>query len=137
MSPDAVIEQDKSLRMYVLVVKERLTTIQVGIQAAHACLEFANAFYNTNSNFRQWITKDKTLIILEATEKQIKEMNEYFKRSDKRFTEFYEPDLLDDHGGFVPSVVEEKQPDGVLTACAYEPMSNEDGKIVFGKFRLA
>ena len=49
-------------RMYVLVLKQ-LSGIDKGIQAAHACLEYALKYGETN-DYRNYINNDKTIIVL-------------------------------------------------------------------------
>lgn len=51
-------------RMYCLVLRQ-LNGINKGIQAAHACLEYANAFHN-ELDYQKYINVDKTLIMLDG-----------------------------------------------------------------------
>jgi hypothetical protein len=66
-----------------------------------------------------WNNVHKTLIYLEATEKEIHEMKKYFNKINKTYSDFNEPDL-----------------GGLLTACCFEPLPSDEGKIIFGKFKL-
>lgn len=83
--------------MYVLV-PYNLSEIQKGIQAAHAIAEYVFA-YRDNKNLKQWVTTDKTIIILNGGTTGINSsMSAY--RTDLyklrvNIREFNEPDLND------------------------------------------
>ena len=51
-------------RMYCLVLRQ-LNGINKGIQAAHACLEYANGFHN-EADYQKYVNDDKTLILLDG-----------------------------------------------------------------------
>lgn len=110
-------EMNKALRMYVLVRRDVLPLVHCGVQATHAVAEYVH--YHDNDITRQWVEKDKTLIVLEGTEKEIEELRQEFLFKDLNYQPFYEPDM-----------------DNTLTAMAFQPISKEDGDIMFKHFKL-
>jgi hypothetical protein len=92
--------------------------VQCGVQAAHAVADYMHDHGKVPATL-EWITNHVTMIFLEATENQIKDMMTFYKSEGKTYSAFKEPDL-----------------DSLLTATAFEPVSSEYGKIVFGKFKL-
>jgi hypothetical protein len=58
---------------------------------------------------------------LEATEKQMDEVIFGFKSIGKKTAKFIEPDM---------------GPNGVFTALAVEPVNSDEGKVLFGQFKL-
>ncbi len=95
-----------------------LSIVQCGVQAAHSASEFCY-FHHDLPATKEWAEKHKTMIFLEADEKDIIEMEAFFKSIGKQAYTFREPDLYN-----------------LLTACAFEPVLSTEGKVYFGKFRL-
>lgn len=112
-------ENVRRLKMYVLVRKDILTDIQVGVQAAHALVEYANTF-GTQIIYKEWVEDHKTLIFLSASEDQINSFKNIFTKNGKRWKGFYEPDI-----------------GNILTAVAFQPLTHEEGMEVFGELNLA
>jgi hypothetical protein len=106
--------------MYVLVNKKHLTLPQCAVQAGHAIAEFM-ALYGQEENVRDWCLNEqhRTMIILGARERDLEEMMAKYDELGLKYREFREPDL-----------------DNLLTAVAFEPVWNEDGRELFGKFQL-
>lgn len=78
--------------MYVLVLRQ-LDGINKGIQAAHACLEYALKYGNTEE-YQNYIINNKTIIILNGgTSTDLYSINEYLEHNDINFGYFREPDL--------------------------------------------
>jgi hypothetical protein len=109
---------DDTMKMYVLVNRSKLTVVQCGVQALHAAAEYSY-FYYDNPTTKDYHENHKTVILLEATEDDIMSMAHYFKVIGKNSHIFKEPDL-----------------DDLITACAYEPISSTEGKILFSRFKL-
>jgi len=107
----------KQLKMYVLVRRDILPLVHAGVQAGHAIAEFV--FYHPNENTRKWVTEDKTLIVLEATEEQIKKQMDLFADRNMNYQPFWEPDMSH-----------------TMTAVAFQPISNELGSELFAGFKL-
>lgn len=110
-------ENDHLLKMVVLVRREILPLVHAGVQAGHAVAEFI--FYHPNENTRRWVVSDRTLIYLEATEKEIHEMMEFFASKSLNYQPFYEPDM-----------------GNALTAVAFQPIETQYSREIFRKFRL-
>lgn len=110
-------EVDKQYRMYVLVRRDILPLVHCGVQAAHAVAEFVH--YHQNDNTKLWVTFEKTLIILEATEDQIKEKMEWFANRHMNYQPFWEPDM-----------------NNAMTAVAFQPIQYGLGKEIFNGFKL-
>lgn len=107
----------KQLKMYVLVRRDILPLVHCGVQAGHAIAEFV--FYHPNENTRKWVTEDKTLIVLEATEEQIKKQMDLFADQNMNYQPFWEPDMSH-----------------TMTAVAFQPITNEMGSELFKGFKL-
>jgi hypothetical protein len=107
----------EDIRMYVLV-NSQLPTLHAGIQAGHALAEVVH-YHQGLPILKEWVENHKTLILLSATLEQMSEMKDYFKSKDRKFSSFSEPDL-----------------DNLETAVAFEPMNAQEGKVLFGKFKL-
>lgn len=105
-------------KMYVLVNRSMLTLVQCGVQASHAVAEFMDV-NKENSNVQDWVRNHKTMIFLEANLSEMAEMKTVFMNKDKKYKSFFEPDLRD-----------------LETACAFEPVTNEEGKAIFGHLKL-
>lgn len=111
-------EDTSDMKMYVLINRDILSIVQCGVQASHASLEYAYTHKN-NENYNEWHKNHKTLIFLEAKESEIyAKMNELHQKG-KTFSKFDEPDL-----------------GNRLTAVCFEPMKSDEGKIIFGDFKL-
>lgn len=79
-------------RMYVLVLKQ-LSGIDKGIQAAHACLEYALKYGETN-DYRNYINNDKTIIVLNGgTSSDFLNIYNTLQDANINFGYFKEPDL--------------------------------------------
>lgn len=104
-------------RMYVLINKSILTTIQCGVQAAHAVASFMDLGKTVPVMQRtwRWARKYKTLIFLDCNEKQEKYLR---KHSGLAYQRFKEPDL-----------------GGRWTATAFEPVDRVTGGRIFGHLR--
>ena len=107
----------KQLKMYVMVRRDILPLVHCGVQVGHAIAEFVE--YHQNVNTRQWVREDKTLIVLEATEEQIKKQMDLFADRNMNYQPFWEPDMSH-----------------AMTAVAFQPISNELGSELFKGFKL-
>lgn len=103
--------------MYVLVRRDILPLVHAGVQAAHAVGEFVH--YHQNENTKRWAEKDKTLIVLEATEEQIKKQMDLFASKGLNYQPFWEPDMSN-----------------AMTAVAFQPISTMFGQELFSEFKL-
>lgn len=89
---DNFTQKELEYRMYCLVLRQ-LSPINKGIQMAHSCLEYAQKFHN-ESDYQQYITKDKTLIMLDAgTSLDMDFIIKELEKSDINYAIFCEPDL--------------------------------------------
>lgn len=78
--------------MYVLVLRQ-LDGINKGIQAAHACLEYALRYGNTEK-YQKYINNNKTIIILNGgTSADLYSIYKDLENNDINFGYFREPDL--------------------------------------------
>ncbi len=110
-------KEKSDIRMYVLINSD-LPVLHAGIQASHAISDFT--YYQRELPvLKEWVENHKTLVFLSATLDQISEMKSYFTSKDRKFASFREPDL-----------------DDLETAVAFEPMTAQEGKVLFGKFKL-
>jgi peptidyl-tRNA hydrolase len=116
-SPHPSEEDLKQVRTYVLVRRDVLPLVHCVCQVAHSVAEFV--FYHQNNNTKVWITAEKTLIVLEATEDQIKEKMEWFAKQHMNYQPFYEPDM-----------------NNIITAVTFQPITKEIGKEIFGDLKL-
>jgi hypothetical protein len=71
-------------------------------------------------DIQDWVKNHKTMVCLEATEDQLRNVCEYAKWNSKRFAAFIEPDLND-----------------MLAAVAFEPLTKREGNAYFRSFKLA
>jgi hypothetical protein len=115
--PNDTIQED-NVKLYVLINRKNLSLVQAGVQASHAIAEYGYQYANS-LEYRTWVRDHKTLIFLEASEKEMLEVSEYFERHGMTFSKFFEPDL-----------------NNLLTAIAFQPLKSKDGKIIFGSFKL-
>lgn len=107
----------KQLKMYVLVRRDILPLPHCMCQCTHAVAEFVE--YHQNENTHKWVREDKTLIVLEATEEQIKKQMDLFADRNMNYQPFWEPDMSH-----------------TMTAVAFQPISNELGSELFAGFKL-
>ena len=106
-------------RMYAIAMRH-LSGIQKAIQCWHAGQHYANK-YGDRADFKQWATKDETIIILEAgTTDQLKKVKKKLEKLGVPVTDFHEPDF-----------------DNALTAIAFvvdervsQSFDTEDGAIL-------
>ena len=88
VEPKVAYEQ----RMYSLVLCQ-LNAIQKGVQTTHGVVEYANK-YASDEEYRQWVERDKTLIVLDGGVKQDMESIFLFLSDlGVKFAKFQEPDL--------------------------------------------
>lgn len=81
-------------RMYSLVMYN-ISSMQKGVQTAHAVLEYANK-YKDDDDLKEYVKEDKTLIILDGgTSFDLKQLFENLCENDIKFAHFIEPDLND------------------------------------------
>jgi hypothetical protein len=81
-------------RMYSLVMYN-ISSMQKGVQTAHAVLEYANRYKDSN-DLKEYIQEDKTLIILDGgTSVDLKQLFDDLCEHDIKFARFIEPDLND------------------------------------------
>lgn len=108
---------ESQIRMYVLVRRDILPLVHCGVQAAHAVAEFVH--YHQNENTKVWVTCEKTLIVLSATEEQIEEKMKQFSDNHMNYQPFYEPDM-----------------GNVMTAVAFQPLPKNEADNFFGDLKL-
>lgn len=78
--------------MYVLVLRQ-LSPMQKGIQGAHAIVEYANKYGDTDE-YRVWSRVDKTIVMLDGgTNPDLKVIKESLGENNVIFSEFKEEDL--------------------------------------------
>lgn len=121
---------EQECRMYVLVNRPILTLVQSGVQAAHAIAEYSAAYPNCEK-YKIWANKYKTLIFLQATERDIETVASGLDMNGKKYAKFYEPDMYDESA--TTDIFKER---GKLTAIAIEPLHPIEGKLLFGKYEL-
>lgn len=122
---------EQECRMYVLVNRPILTLVQSGVQAAHAIAEYS-AKYPDCESYKRWASTYKTLIFLQATERDIETVASGLDMNGKKYAKFYEPDMYD-QDAFGEPVSGDR---GKLTAIAIEPLHPIEGKLLFGKYEL-
>lgn len=103
-------------RLVVLVRDDLLPPIHQGIQAAHAIVSLSNQVVS-HLDARSYI------ILLGASESQILDACQKFP---KKYALYHDPGLIDPTEG-----------DPLLTACAFEPISNAQVKKFFGHLKRA
>jgi peptidyl-tRNA hydrolase len=83
-----------SLRAYVITRRD-LSSIQRGVQAAHALAELSfRAGSRRDPDFRSWVDDHKTLIILSVkNEREIESFRSWIEDKGMVHAEFKEPDL--------------------------------------------
>jgi hypothetical protein len=117
---DTTREISSDMKMYILINRSQLTLVQAGVQAAHALAEYPLQNPNCES-YKKWVSTHKTLIFLEANERQMDETITGLKILGKKCAKFIEPDM---------------GKDGVFTALAIEPVLSDEGKLLFGQYKL-
>ena len=81
-------------RMYCLVLRH-LSGINKGVQAAHVCMEYAHK-YKSEAAFTQYVTTDKTLIMLDGGISQdLESIESLLTIENINFASFREPDIND------------------------------------------
>lgn len=108
-------EFNNRLKMYVLIRKDILTDVQCGVQAGHAIASYMSEHIKDEPKLVDWVDNHKTLIYLAASEEQIEEK----KKLLSNWVGFNEADL-----------------DGIETAVAFVPISNLEGRFIFGDLKL-
>lgn len=121
---------EQECRMYVLVNRPILTLVQSGVQAAHAIAEYSSQYPDCES-YKRWASTYKTLIFLQATERDIEAVASGLDMNGKKYAKFYEPDMYDENA---PNDLIKMR--GKLTAIAIEPLHPIEGKLLFGKYEL-
>lgn len=106
------------MKMYVIINRSKLSLVQCGVQAGHALAEYGNE-YGRLFPYTEWVTKHKTLIFLEATNEENCTLISKFIYENMNFRSFYEPDM-----------------DNMWTATAFQPVSSEEGRRLFGHLKL-
>lgn len=111
--------------MYCLVLKY-LNPIQKGVQSAHSIVEYANK-YSSDKDYKQWATKDKTLIMLNGgTSPELENIIHELNDNDIQYAVFTEPDL----NGLITSIcflASEEVFDDI-----YEPYYQNSGLLEWG-----
>ena len=98
-------------RMYVLV-NDKLTKSQRIPQASHAVAEYVFEYHD---ELADWIKNHRTIVVLHCSEDEMEMLSLEVK------SKIFRDDDLD----------------GMLTAVAFEPMSQSEGNYYFSKMRLA
>lgn len=79
-------------RMYCLVLRH-LSGMNKGVQSSHVCMEYGYVYRNTE-DFKQYITKDKTMIVLDGgTSQDLEYINEQLDINSINHWSFNEPDI--------------------------------------------
>jgi hypothetical protein len=108
-----------AMKMYVMVDKS-LPPIHAGIQSLHSSVELV---YNhiSNPKVSEWASTHKTVVLIGADNTEMVLMMNYFTTLGKVYSSFREPDL-----------------DNLLTAIAFEPLTELEAETIFpkDKFRL-
>ena len=102
-------------KLYVLV-DESLPATYAGVQAGHAAIDFCIRYPDLVND---WNENHNVLIYLQASRSQMDVQQALYAKLDKTSHAFVEPDLGD-----------------VVTAVAFEPVTNEEGLELFKGFRL-
>jgi hypothetical protein len=106
------------MKCFVLIRKDILSYVQVGVQGAHALAELVGQKDEIPS-VADWLKNHKTLIFLAATEEDIKNAKAIALHQNIKWADFIEPDMGD-----------------MLTAVAFEPCDKMLGKHMFGHLKL-
>ena len=119
---------DHDMKMYVLINRPILTLVQSGVQASHSITEYTVEHPNCES-YKNWAKNHKTLIFLQASEREMEDIAAGLTKIGKKSSKFFEPDMY--NGEIIKG-----EKEGMFTALAVEPMSSVEGKLYFGKFQL-
>lgn len=106
------------LVMYVVVDREALGLPQCAVQSGHAIAELVHQ-HQELASVLQWVTEDKTLVLLAGSQKTMDKAVERCRIIDTTWAAFHEPDL-DNH----------------RTAIAFEPMTRQMGRRLFNRLPL-
>lgn len=86
------MKENLEYRMYVLVLRQ-LNAINKGIQAAHACMEYALQYGNAQ-DYKKYMEEDKTLIILDGgTSNDLIDIDKLLYENNIKYAKFIEPDI--------------------------------------------
>lgn len=86
------MEDNKHYRMYIFV-ERHLSSLDKGIQAAHAIVEYSNKYSNTEE-YRKWSLFDKTLILLNGdTVLDLENILQELDENEINYSVFKEKDL--------------------------------------------
>lgn len=106
------------LKMFILIRRDILPLAHCAVQSSHAAAEFM-ARHGQKPNVIDWVNNHKTMILLSATENDIANIKALYDRMGLSYTTFIEPDMSN-----------------AETATAFEPISNDISKAIFGKLSL-
>jgi hypothetical protein len=106
------------MKCFVLIRKDILSYVQVGVQGAHSVAELVGRKDEIPA-VADWLKNHKTLIFLAATEEQIKDAKYIALHHKVQWADFIEPDM-----------------GNMLTAVAFEPCDKLLGKHLFGHLKL-
>ena len=86
------MEENLKYKMYVLV-ERHLSAIDKGIQAGHAIAEYCNK-YTDYEDFKQWVDKDKTIVLLNGgSVNDLEKIHRTLTDNDINVAVFWEEDL--------------------------------------------
>ena len=125
---DPTKDINSDMKMYVLINRPILTLVQSGVQASHSITEYT-VEHPECASYKNWAKNHKTLIFLQATEREMEDVAAGLSKIGKKSSKFFEPDMFNEN-------VVKGGPEGMFTALAVEPMSSIEGKLYFGKFQL-
>lgn len=84
--------EKREYRMYSIVMYN-LSSMQKGVQTAHACMDYMSKF-SDDKDVKQYVNEDKTLIILDGgTSQDIFDIQKLLKENSIKHSYFIEPDL--------------------------------------------
>jgi peptidyl-tRNA hydrolase len=106
------------LKMFILIRRDILPLAHCAVQSSHSAAEFMAKFGN-KPNVIDWVNNHKTMILLSASEKDIADIKVLYDRLGLSYATFIEPDMSN-----------------AETATAFEPISNDISKDIFGKLKL-
>ena len=106
------------VKMTVLVRRDILPLTHCAVQASHAVAEFMFK-HNSTESVTDWVKNHKTMILLSANESDIDNIKKIYDKLGLAYTTFVEPDMSN-----------------AETATAFEPITNDLSKAIFGKLQL-
>lgn len=106
------------LKMFILSRRDILSLSQAAVQSCHSCAEFIYQ-YGHKDSVKQWVTDDRTMILLSATEHEINEIKQKYLEMGLCFRSFKEPDMGD-----------------IETSTSFEPIESNTGNKIFGDLQL-